>query len=299
MTAATPLPTQTTRASLQGTRSPLGKHGVLPGFGLTLGYTLTWLGLIVLLPLAALASKAATAGWGPFWAIATSPRTLASLKVSFGAAAIAAAIASLCGFVISWVLVRYRFFGKSIVDAVVDLPFAMPTAVSGIALTTLYSSEGWIGSVMEKRLGLTAPAYSFTGIVIALIFISMPFAVRTLQPALEELEADTEDAAASLGASRWATFWRIIFPTILPSLLTGFALSFARALGEYGSVVFISGNKAMETEITPLLIITKLEEYDYVGATVLATIMLVISFALLLIINILQWWTLRRLAGGR
>ena len=296
MNAATQVPSQANRTPATAVRAAQPR-AVLPGFGLTLGYTITYLGLIVLLPLAALAAKATTAAWQSFWATATSERTLASLKISFGASAISASVGSLCGFVIAWVLVRYRFPGKQLVDAIVDLPFAMPTAVSGIALTTLYANNGWIGRHLEK-VGIEG-AYSFLGIVIALIFISLPFSVRTLQPALEELEAETEEAAAMLGASRWGTFWRIILPTILPAILTGFALSFARAVGEYGSVVFISGNKPMETEITPLLIITKLEEYDYVGATVLATIMLLISFGLLLVINLLQWWTLRRMAGGR
>jgi sulfate transport system permease protein len=234
-------------------------------------------------------------GWADFWATVTAPRVLAAYRLSFGAAAVAATINAVFGFIVAWSLVRYTFPGKRLVDAMVDLPFALPTAVSGIALTTIYSRNGWIGRLLEP-LGIQA-AFSPLGITIALTFIGLPFVVRTLQPALEDLDAETEEAAASLGASRWQTLWRVILPAVLPSLLTGFALAFARALGEYGSVVFISGNMPMRTEIAPLLIISKLEQYDYRGATAIASVMLVFSFVILLAINLIQWRASKQ--GGR
>jgi sulfate transport system permease protein len=262
---------------------------VLPGFGLTLGFTVLYLSLIVLIPLSTLFVKTGSLGWASFWSTVTDPRVVASYRLSFGASLAAAAINAFFGLTVGWVLVRYTFPGKKIIDAMVDLPFALPTAVSGIALTTLYAPNGWIGRWLEP-LGVKA-AFSPLGITIALTFIGLPFVVRTLQPALEDLDPEVEEAAASLGASRWQTLRRVILPVVLPALLTGFALSFARALGEYGSVVFISGNMPMKTEIVPLLIITKLEQYDYAGATAIAVVMLVASFALLLTINLLQWWS--------
>jgi len=277
-------------------RLSIKQPSVLPGFGLTLGFTLLYLSVIVLIPLAALFLKSAGMGWSSFWATVTSPRVLAAYKLSFGAAAIGALINAVFGFVVAWSLVRYSFPGKRIVDAMVDLPFALPTAVSGIALTTLYSRNGWIGQYLEP-LGIQA-AFSPLGVTIALTFIGLPFVVRTLQPALEDLDPDMEEAAASLGASRWRTLRRVILPAVLPSLLTGFALAFARALGEYGSVVFISGNMPMRTEIAPLLIVAKLEQYDYAGATAIAVVMLLISFAILLAINVIQWMASRHRIGG-
>jgi sulfate transport system permease protein len=271
------------------------RHSVIPGFGLTLGYTVFYLSLIVLIPLAALFVKAGSMGIGELWAAATNPRVMAAYRLSFGAAFAAATINAVFGFIVAWTLVRYTFPGKRLVDAMVDLPFALPTAVSGIALTALYSPGGWIGRWFAA-VGIKT-AFSPLAVVIALTFIGLPFVVRTLQPALEDLEGEVEEAAASLGATRLQTFVRIILPTLLPSLLTGFALAFARALGEYGSVVFISGNLPMKTEIVPLLIVTKLEQYDTQGATAIAVVMLVISFVLLLTINCLQWWTGRRVAG--
>jgi len=268
------------------------KPSVLPGFGPTMGFTLFYLGLIVLLPLAALILKSATMSWADFYAAVTTPRVMASYRLTFGTSLIGASINAVMGFIVAWVLVRYSFPGKRILDAVVDLPFALPTAVSGIALTTIYSSNGWIGSLLEP-LGIKA-AFSPLGVTIAMTFIGLPFVVRTLQPALEELEIETEEAAASLGASRLQTFRRVLFPSLLPALLTGFALAFARALGEYGSVVFISGNMPMRTEIVALQIITKLEQYDYKGAAALGTVMLFVSFVLLLVINLLQRWASRR-----
>ena len=268
------------------------KPSVLPGFGPTMGFTLFYLGLIVLIPLAALMLKSATMSWADFYAAVTTPRVMASYRLTFGTSLIGASINAVMGFIVAWVLVRYSFPGKRILDAMVDLPFALPTAVSGIALTTIYSSNGWIGSVLEP-LGIKA-AFTPLGVTIAMTFIGLPFVVRTLQPALEELEIETEEAAASLGASRVQTFRRVLFPSLLPALLTGFALAFARALGEYGSVVFISGNMPMRTEIVALQIITKLEQYDYKGAAALGTVMLVVSFLLLLVINLLQRWTSQR-----
>ena len=263
-------------------------HSVLPGFGLTMGYSLLYLSLIVLIPLSALIFRSATMGWGRFWETVTNERVLASYRLTFGTSLVGALVNVLFGFIVAWVLVRYRFPGRKLIDALVDLPFALPTAVSGIALTAIYAKNGWIGQFLEP-IGIKA-AFSPLGITIALTFIGLPFVVRTLQPALEELDGESEEAAASLGANRWQTFWRVILPTVLPALLTGFALSFARALGEYGSVVFISGNMPMKTEITSLLIITKLEQYDYAGATAIAVVMLGASFTILLGINLLQWW---------
>jgi len=264
---------------------------VLPGFGLSLGFTLAYLGLIVLLPLSAAFLKAAGMTWSGFWAATTSPRVLAAYRLTFGASLAAGFVNMVFGLIVAWVLVRYPFPGRRVIDALVDLPFALPTAVAGIALTALYAPNGWIGHWLEP-LGLHV-VFTRLGVFIALTFIGLPFVVRTLQPVLEELEPEFEDASASLGANRWQTAWRVLFPEILPPLLTGFALAFARALGEYGSVVFISGNMPMRTEIVPLLIITKLEQYDYSGATAIAVVMLVASFVLLLLINLLQKWSRR------
>jgi len=267
------------------------KHSVLPGFSLALGYSVVYLALIVLIPLAAVFFKSATLGWAGFWRVVTQPRVLASFELSFGASLIAAGINVVFGLILAWVLVRYRFPGKRLVDALIDLPFALPTAVAGIALATLYAKNGWLGSILEP-LGIEV-AYTRLGILVALVFIGVPFVVRTVQPVLEDLEAEVEEAAACLGANRWQTFWIVIVPYLTPALLTGFALSFARAVGEYGSVIFIAGNMPMVSEITPLMIITKLEQYDYPGATAIAVVMLVVSFVLLLLINVLQAWTQR------
>ena len=264
------------------------RRSVLPGFGLTLGYTLLYLGIIVLVPLSAAFIKTSTLTWEQFWTTVTAPRVLASYKLTFGISLLAALANVVFGLLVAWVLVRYRFFGRRFMDALVDLPFALPTAVAGIALTTLYAPNGWIGRWFEP-LGIKI-VFTPIGIWIALTFIGLPFVVRTVQPVLEDLDAELEEAAASLGANRWQTFWRVILPPLYPPLITGFALAFARAVGEYGSVVFISGNMPMKTEITPLLIMTKLEQYDYAGATALAVVMLVLSFFLLLTINVLQWW---------
>ena len=274
----------------------LKQPSVIPGFGLTLGYTVFYLSLIVLVPLSALFIKSATLGWADFWRIVSDPRVVASYRLTFGASLVGALINALFGFAVAWTLVRYSFPGKKIIDAMVDLPFALPTAVSGIALTAIYAPNGWIGQYLEP-LGIKA-AFSPLGVTIALTFIGLPFVVRTLQPALEDLDSAVEEAAASLGASRVQTFTRIILPTVLPALLTGFAPAFARALGEFGSVVFISGNMPLKTEITALLIITKLEQYDYAGATAIAVVMLVASFAILLFINLLQWWSSHRYRAG-
>jgi sulfate transport system permease protein len=271
-------------------------HSVLPGFGLTLGYTLTYLSLIVLIPLAALFFKSASLPWEKFWHAVTEPRVMASYRLTFGASLVAATINAVLGFVVAWTLVRYRFPGRKFVDAVVDLPFALPTAVSGIALTAIFTRNGWLGQYLEP-LGIKV-AFTPIGITIALIFIGLPFVVRTLQPALEELDGELEEAAASLGASRWTTFRRVLLPTVMPSLITGFALAFARAVGEYGSVVFISGNMPMKTEITSLLIITKLEQYDFAGASAIAVVMLLASFTILLFINAVQWHYSRRIRGA-
>ncbi|WP_025849562.1 sulfate ABC transporter permease subunit CysT [Paenibacillus ehimensis] len=263
------------------------KRSILPGFGLSMGFTVLYLSLIVLFPLSAIFIKSSGMGWEAFWHTITDPRVIASYKVSFGTALGAALVNAVFGFIVAWVLVRYSFPGKKIVDALVDLPFALPTAVAGIALTTIYSQNGWVGRLLEP-LGIKI-AFTPLGIMLALTFIGIPFVVRTLQPVMEELEKEVEEAAVSLGASRWKTFVRILFPELLPALLTGFTLAFARAVGEYGSVVFISGNMPMKTEIAPLLIMTKLEQYDYAGATAIALVMLVISFVTLLVINLLQW----------
>jgi len=276
-------------------RLQLKQRSVLPGFGLTMGYTLLYVSLIVLVPLATLLARSSTISWEKFRETVTDPRVLASFRLTVGASLGGAAVNALFGFIVAWVLVRYTFPGKKIVDALVDLPFALPTAVSGIALTSIYAPNGWIGRLLEP-LGIKV-AYTPLGVMVALVFIGLPFVVRTLQPALEDLDREVEEAAASLGASRFRTFRRVILPTVLPALLTGTSLAFARALGEYGSVIFISGNMPMKTEIAPLLIITKLEQYDYAGATVIAVVTLVASFVLLLGINLLQWWSRRR-AGG-
>jgi sulfate transport system permease protein len=268
----------------------------LPGFNLTLGYTLFYLSLIVLIPLSALFFKTATMSWPRLWQTISDPRVVASYRLTFLASLVGASINASFGFVVAWTLVRYQFPGKRIVDAIVDLPFALPTAVSGIALTAIYAPNGWIGRWLEPQ-GIQT-AFSPLGVTIALTFIGLPFVVRTLQPAIQDLDVEVEEAAASLGASRFQTFRRIIVPTVLPALLTGFALAFARALGEYGSVVFISGNMPMKTEITPLLIIVKLEQYDYAGATAIAVVTLVASFAILLLINLIQWWTGHRYRVG-
>jgi len=264
------------------------KRGVLPGFSLTLGFSVLYLCLIVLIPLSATFLKAAPLGFQGFWDVITQPRVLASYRLTFGASLAAATINAFFGLLVAWVLVRYDFFGKKLIDALVDLPFALPTAVAGIALATLYSSKGWVGHLLAPY-GIKI-AYTPLGVVVALTFIGLPFVVRTIQPILEDFESELEEAAASLGANRWQTFSRVIFPTLAPALLTGFALAFARAVGEYGSVIFIAGNIPMVSEITPLLIITKLEQYDYAGATALAVSMLVVSFTLLLTINALQRW---------
>jgi len=268
---------------------------VLPGFGLSLGITCTYLSLVVLLPLATVFARTSELSGSALWAIVTAPRVMASYRVTFGASFVAALINTVFGLLVAWVLVRYRFPGRRVVDAMVDLPFALPTAVAGIALTTLYASNGWIGSRLDP-VGIKV-AYTWLGITVALVFIGLPFVVRTVQPVLDDLEVEVEEAAASLGAQRWQTFTRVVFPTIAPALLTGFALAFARAIGEYGSVVFIAGNMPMRTEIVPLLIITKLEQYDYTGATAIAMVMLIVSFGLLLTINLLQWAARRRTAA--
>ncbi len=266
-------------------------RSVLPGFGLSLGFTLAYLGLIVLLPLSAAFLKAAGMSWHDFLAAVASPRVLAAYRLSFGASLAAGLVNMVFGLIVAWVLVRYRFPGRRVVDALVDLPFALPTAVAGIALTSLYAPNGWIGRWLAPH-GIWI-AYTWAGVFVALTFIGLPFVVRTLQPVLQELEPEIEEASSTLGASRFQTLVRVLLPELFPSLLTGFALAFARALGEYGSVVFISGNMPMHTEIVPLLIITKLEQYDYRGATAIAVVMLVASFTLLLLINLLQKWSRR------
>ena len=265
---------------------------VLPGFGLSLGVTVVYLSLLILLPLSGLAFKASSLNLAQLWDIASGERALASYRVTFGASLIAATINAVFGLVVAWILVRYPFPGKRLVDALVDLPFALPTAVAGITLATLYAGNGWIGRFLEP-LGLKV-AFTPFGIVVALTFIGLPFVVRTLQPVIEDIEAEVEEAAASLGASRLDTFLRVLLPGIFPALLTGFTLAFSRAVGEYGSVIFIAGNMPLISEITPLLIISKLEQYDVPGATALALVMLLISFALLLAVNGLQWWAANR-----
>jgi sulfate transport system permease protein len=271
---------------------------VIPGFGISLGFTIFYLALIVLIPLSAVFLKTFTMSWEAFWSAVTSERVMASYRLTFGASLLAAFINVIFGGIVAWVLVRYTFPGKRIIDALVDLPFALPTAVAGITLTALYSHNGLIGEQLAK-LGIKV-AFTPLGVLVALTFIGLPFVVRTVQPVLEEAERELEEAAASLGASPLQTFWRVVLPSIVPALLTGFALSFARATGEYGSVIFIAGNLPMVSEITPLFIITKLEQYDYVGATAIAVVMLLISFILLLTINLLQAWTRKRAGkGGR
>jgi len=272
--------------------------GVLPGFGLTMGYSVLYLSILVLIPLATLPFKSMELGWADFWRVVTEPRVMASYRLTFGASLIAALINTVFGLIVAWVLVRYRFPGRRLVDAMVDLPFALPTAVAGIALTSLYATNGWLGGPLADWFGWKV-SYTPAGIVIALVFIGVPFVVRTVQPVLEDIEQELEEAAVSLGASRLWTFWRVLLPVLLPALLTGFALALARAVGEYGSVVFIAGNMPMISEITPLLIISKLEQYDYAGAAAIATVMLVFSFMLLLGINLLQWWQGRREGGGK
>ena len=269
------------------------KPTVLPGFRLTMGFTLFYLCLIVLLPLLTLPARSATMTWEAFWQTVTDPRVIASYRLSLGASLAAASINAVFGLIVAWVLVRYTFPGRRIVDSLVDLPFALPTAVAGITLTAIYAPNGWIGRLLEPH-GVKV-AFTRLGITIALVFIGLPFVVRTLQPVIEDLDPEVEEAAASLGATRLGVLARIIVPYLFPAWLTGFALSFARAVGEYGSVVFISGNMPMQTEIAPLLIITKLEQYDYPGATAIALVMLLLSFTLLLAINLLQGWTTRRL----
>ncbi|MEO8807183.1 MAG: sulfate ABC transporter permease subunit CysT [Burkholderiaceae bacterium] len=273
-------------------RTLLKRHSVLPGFDLALGFTLLYLGLIVLVPLSAAFLKTFTMTWPAFWEAVTSPRVVASYRLTFGASLAAALLNSLFGLIVAWVLVRYEFPFKRIVDALVDLPFALPTAVAGIALTSLYAANGWIG----QYLALIGVKVSYTplGVFVALTFIGLPFVVRTVQPVLEDMQKELEEAAATLGATRAQTFSRVILPVLTPALLTGFALAFARALGEYGSVIFIAGNMPMISEITPLLIITKLEQYDYRGATAIAVVMLVAAFAMLLAINLLQAWARQR-----
>jgi len=265
---------------------------IIPGFGLTLGFALAYLGLIVLIPLSATFIRSAELSAAEWWAAVSSPRVVASYRLTFGVSLLAALANVVFGVIAAWVLVRYRFPGRRLVDALVDLPFALPTAVAGIALTALYAPNGWLGAPLAAH-GIKV-AYSAIGVWVALTFIGLPFVIRTVQPVLEELEPELEEAAASLGASRLQTLWRVVLPALRPSILTGFALAFARAIGEYGSVVFIAGNMPMKTEITPLLIVTKLEQYDYAGATALAVAMLVVSFALLLLINVLQLWSRRQ-----
>lgn len=289
MTAAT-----LSLAAAPGARRPARR--VLPGFNITLGYTLFYLALIVLIPLSALVFKTFSMSWAQFWEAVASPRVLAAYRLTFGTSLIAALVNVVFGLLVAWVLVRYSFPGKKIVDALVDLPFALPTAVAGISLTALLADNGWVGQVFAP-LGIQL-AFNPNGVVIALIFIGLPFVVRTVQPVLEDSEKELEEAATSLGATRWQTFWRVIFPSIAPALLTGFAMAFARAIGEYGSVIFIAGNMPMVSEITPLIIIAKLEQYDYAGATAVASVMLGISFVLLLVINALQAWQRKRSGGA-
>jgi sulfate transport system permease protein len=269
-------------------------HSILPGFGLTMGFTVFYLSLIVLIPLGATFLKTFSAGWGHFWETVSGTRALASYRLSIGASLIADSVNSVLGLLAAWVLVRYEFPGKRIVDALVDLPFALPTAVAGITLTAMFAGNGWVGSLLEP-LGIKV-AFTWLGVVVALTFIGLPFVVRTVQPVLQELDPEIEEAAATLGAGRWQSLKRVVFPELLPALSTGFALAFARAVGEYGSVIFISGNMPMKTEITPLLIVTKLSQYDYAGATALAVATLMMSFVLLFLINLFQWWSRARYA---
>ena len=270
----------------------LKRHSVLPGFDLALGFAVLYLSFVVLIPLSAVFLKTFTLTWAQFWDTVSSPRVMASYRLTFGASFAAATVNAVFGLLVAWVLVRYRFPFKRVVDALVDLPFALPTAVAGIALTAIYAQNGWIGQWLPFKVSFTP-----LGVFVALVFIGVPFVVRTVQPVLEDVNRELEEAAATLGASRWLTFTKVILPIVLPALLTGFALAFARALGEYGSVIFIAGNMPMISEITPLLIITKLEQYDYAGATAIAVVMLVTSFALLLLINSLQTWARKRQGG--
>ncbi|MEI7445721.1 MAG: sulfate ABC transporter permease subunit CysT [Burkholderiales bacterium] len=294
---ATPVSALPAPVAAPARRAPRARRfGVLPGFGLSMGYTLMYLGLVVLIPLSALFFKTLSLSWDQFWAAVSSPRVVASYRLTFGASLIAAGINAVFGLIVAWVLVRYEFPGRRVVDALVDLPFALPTAVAGIALTALYAPNGLLGAPIAAWWGIKV-AFTPIGIVIALVFIGLPFVVRTVQPVLEEAERELEEAAASLGANRLQTFVRVILPTIVPALLTGVALALARAIGEYGSVVFIAGNMPMISEITPLLIITKLEQYDYAGATAIALVMLLISFVMLAVINGLQWWQARRMGA--
>ena len=272
----------------------LRPHSVVPGFGLAIGFTLFYLSLIVLIPLGAVFLKTFTMSWEQFWGTVTGPRALASYRLSIGASLIGAAINTVMGLMVAWVLVRYDFPGKRVFDALVDLPFSLPTAVAGITLTAMFAGNGWVGGYLEP-LGIKV-AFTELGVVVALTFIGLPFVVRTVEPILQDLDPAIEEAAATLGAGRWQSWRRVILPELMPALLTGFALAFARAVGEYGSVVFISGNMPMRTEITPLLIVTKLGQFDYAGATALAVAMLSMSFVLLLFINLLQWWSRTRYA---
>lgn len=269
------------------------RNTIIPGFGLTFAFTLTWLCLIVLIPLSAVFIRAAGLGWSAFVEVGLSPRALAAYRLSFGAALLAAAVNAIFGFLVAWILVRGNFPGKRVVSAIVDLPLALPTAVAGIALTALYAPNGWIGSLLEP-LGLKV-SYTPTGVAVALVFIGLPFVVRSVEPVLADLSVDVEEAAASLGATPFQTFHRVILPAVTPALLTGFALAFARGVGEYGSVIFIAGNMPYVSEIAPLLIVTQLEQYNYAGATAIAVVMLLASFALLLLINLIQVWSRRRM----
>ena len=279
-----------------GNRWKWRQSSVIPGFGLTLGYTVTYLFLIILIPLGGLIWSTAKLGFSDFIAIATDSRTLNALRVSFGTAFLAALVNAVFGVIVAWVLTRYRFPGRRFVDAIVDLPFALPTAVAGIALTTLYANRGWVGSLFEP-FGIRI-AFTPTGIVIALIFIGLPFVVRTVQPVMEEIDRQVEEVAATLGANRFQTITRVLLPSLTPAILTGFALAFARGVGEYGSVIFIAGNLPFKSEIAPLLIVIKLEEYNYAAATGIAAVMLIISFAMLLVINLIQSWSRRRYGYG-
>lgn len=272
------------------------RSGVLPGFGLSMGYCVLYLSVLVLIPLATLPIKAMELDWLQLWQVITAPRVLASFRLTFGTALVAALVNLVFGLLVAWVLVRYRFPGRKLIDALVDLPFALPTAIAGIALAALYSPTGWLGAPLQQWLGWKV-AYTPAGIVVALVFIGLPFVVRTVQPVLENIERELEEAAASLGAGRGPTFWRVTFPALMPALFTGFSLALARGVGEYGSVVFIAGNMPMVSEITPLVIISRLEQFDYAGAAAIATVMLGFSFLLLLLVNGLQWWQARSWLG--
>ncbi len=288
-------PLQMSAAPVRHARRSKRNRSVIPGFGLTMGLTLAWLSLIVLIPLSTVFIRSAGMGWADFLAAGFSPRAVAAYTVSFGTAFAAALVNAVFGLLTAWVIVRYDFPGKRVVNALIDLPFALPTAVAGIALTAIYAGNGWVGQFFEP-LGIQL-AYTPVGITLALIFIGLPFIVRSVEPVLEDMSAEVEEAALSLGANPWQIFSRVILPAILPSLLTGFALAFARGVGEYGSVIFIAGNMPFKSEIAPLLIITQLEQYDYAGATAIATVMLVASFAVLLLINLIQAWSRRRMNG--